>query len=153
MPHPQRRPDDRLPSFSGLAEKLALIVDQRSSSVFIIGDKEPTVSAALEISAACTALPKDISISANYPIDLDANLVLMRDINEVSREVMRNADAIVLFGSLPHSDAAQAERFRRAVAAVDVTSDISFFMSMGDAPNQGVVWIDGEGITRFQLDW
>lgn len=153
MPQTQRRPVDRLSSFSGLAEKLALVVDQRSGSVFIIGDKEPTVSAALEISAACKALPKDISISATYPIDLEANLVLMRDINEVPREVMRDADAIVLFGSQPLSDAAQTERFRRAVAAVDVTADISFFMSMSDEPNQGVVWIAGEGITRFQLDW
>jgi len=154
MPLPPHRPgDDRLPSFAGLAEKLALIVDRRSGSIFVIGEPQSAASAALEISAACSALPKNISISTGRPLDLEANVVMLDHINDAPREMLRNADAIVLFGSPQDSDAAQSERFRRAVAAIDITADISFFMSMADGPHQGVAWVAGEGITRFQLDW
>lgn len=135
--------EDGIYPFSIVAINIAKSINPAPGAIFVIGEEGSASKAAREIVGAYTALDQIVDISDDSIADLKAGIVVIRSIDAVTKAALTEAKAIV----------ALKNDFHTATSLVDVCEHASIYEIMGLIDVEGLVWVRGEGVTRFDLGW
>ncbi len=129
--------------FSIVAINIAKSITPAPGAIFVIGDESSAGKAAREIAGFYTRLGQVVEISDESFFDTSAGIIVIPSVEAVTKERLADAQAIVALKS----------DFATATALVDVCEQASIYEIMGLTEGNGLVWIRGEEITRFDLSW